>query len=221
MAGEPSLFLVYKDSTTTERESGSWYGTQAAADEAATAKGAGFSAHQGAVEVPQGWATDWIYHPTNGTWRLQDVSDLDEVGQRKYAAGELYAALDGQEYEIEQRMGLPSKVAGRVRDVLAYARWAAFNIFTSGTYTAAQQIAWATAMLAGPSDAADLDTLIQKSSALTDDEVPGTSAAWVSPADGSRSTLAGSKEASARWNAAIGDLTTFNPGSRAWIENIT
>ena len=86
-------------------------------------------------------------------------------------------------------MGIPSKVSGRVRDVLAFARWACYSIFTGDSYTAAQQIAWATAMLAGPSDAADLDTLIQKSSALTDDEVPGGSAAWVSPVDVSISTL--------------------------------
>ena len=146
---------------------------------------------------------------------------MPEVGQRKYAATALYAALDGQEHEIGQRMGLPSKVAGRVRDVLAFARWACYSIFTGGTYTAAQQIAWATAMLAGPSDAADLDTLIQKSSALTDADVPTTTSAWVSPVDVSRSILAGSKEASARWNAAIGDLTTFNPGNGAWIEELT
>ena len=196
-----------------------WYGTQALAD--AGAASAGRLANVGAVEVPYQWAQGLIRDPVTGAWRSLGASDLDDLGQRKHAATALYEALDEQEYEIGQRMGLPSKVAGRVRDVLAYARWAAFSIFTSGTCTAAQQIAWATAMLAGPSDAADLDTLIQKSSALTDADVPTTTSAWVSPVDVSRSTLAGSKEASARWNAAIGDLTTFNPGNRAWIEDIT
>ena len=118
-------------------------------------------------------------------------------------------------------MGIPSGVAGRVRDVLAYARWACYAVFTGTTYTAAQQIAWATAMLTGPSDATDRDTLIQKSSALTDDQVPTTTSAWVSPVDASRSTLAGAKVASGRWNASIGDLTTNNPGNGAWIEDIT
>ena len=221
MAGEPSLFLVYQDFNADERTNGSWHGTQALADAAALAGGAGFTAHQGAVTIPNGWATGWIYHPTNDTWRVLDVSDLDELGKRKYAATVLYAALDGQEHEIGQRMGLPSKVRGRVQDVLAYARWACYAVFTGTTYTAAQQIAWATAMLDGPSDAEDLDTLIQKSSALTEAEVPTTTSAWVSPVDGSRSATAGAKEASARWNAAIGDLTTFNPGNRAWIEDIT
>ena len=149
------------------------------------------------------------------------VADLDELEQRKYAATSLYAALDEQERDTGERMGVPSKVAGRVRDVLAFARWAAYSIFTGGSYTAAQQIAWAGAMLTGPSDAADLDALIQKSSALTDDQVPTTTAAWVSPVDASRSTLAGAKVASERWNASIGDLTAFSPGNGAWIENIT
>ena len=221
MAGEPSLFLVYRDFSTDERNTDSWYGTQASADAAAVAAGAEFSANQGAVTIPNGWGKGWIYHPTNDTWRLTDVDDLPELGQRKYAATSLYAVLDGQEHEIGQRMGLPSKVTQRVRDVLAYARWACYAVFTGTTYTAAQQIAWATAMLAGPSDAADLDTLIQKSSSLTDAEVPTTTSAWVSPVDVSRSTLGGSKADSARWNTSIGDLTTFNPGNRAWIENIS
>ena len=221
MAGEPSLFLVYQDFNADERHNGSLHGTQALADAAALAGGAGFTAHQGAVTIPNGWETGWIYHPTNDTWRLTDADDLPEVGQRRYAATVLYAALDGQEYAIGQRMGLPSKVAGRVRDVLAYARWAAFSIFTSGTYTGPQQIAWATAMLTGPSDAADLTALIQKAHALTDAQVPSESFAWVSPIDASRSALAGAKADSARWNTSVGDLTTSNPGGQAWIEELT
>ena len=221
MAGEPSLYLVYKDFTTAERTGGTWHGTQDAADAAALAAGVGFSAHQGAVTIPNGWATGWIYNPTDDTWRTFDVSDLDELGQRKASATELYANLDSQEYDLDKRMGIPSKVAGRVRDILAYSRWAAYSIFTGDTYTAAQQIAWATAMLTGPSDAADLDTLIQRASAMTDTEVPTTTSAWVSPVDGARSATAGAKTASGRWNTAIGDLTAFNPGNRAWIDSLS
>ena len=66
----------------------------------------------------------------------------------------------------------------------------------------------------------DLDTLIQKASALTDAEVPTTTAAWVSPVDATRSALAGSKTASGRWNTGIGDLTAFNPGNSAWIDQL-
>ena len=221
MAGEPSLFLVYQDFNSTERTGVSWHGTQALADAAALDAGAGFTAHQGAITVPQHFTPGLIYNPTLDTWRTLGVDDLPELGQRKYAATALYATLDEQEYEIGQRMGIPSKVRGRVQDILAYARWACLSIFTSGTYTATEQIAWATAMLDGPSDAEDLDTLIQKSSAMTDAEVPTTTSAWVSPVDGSRSATAGSKTASDRWNTSIDDLTNFNPGNRAWIEDIT
>ena len=221
MAGEPSLFLVYQDFSTDERTGVSWHGTQAAADAAATASGAGFTSHQGAITVPNHFTPGLIYNPTLDTWRQLAVSDLDELGQRKAAATELYANLDSQEYDLDKRMGVPTQVRGRVVDILAYARWACYAVFTGTTYTAAQQIAWATAMLTGPSDAASMDLLVQKASALTDAEVPTTTAAWVSPVDGARSATAGAKTASGRWNAAIGDLTTFNPGNRAWIEDIT
>ena len=148
------------------------------------------------------------------------MSDLDELGQRKFAARGLFEVLDDQEDDLRRLRGIPMKVSGRVQDVLSYARWACYSIFTGTTYTAAQQIAWAGAMLDGPSDAADLDALIQRSSAMTDAEVPTTTSAWVSPVDASRSALAGSKVASARWNAAIGDLTANNPGNGAWIEEL-
>ena len=221
MAGEPSLFLVYKDFTTDERISDSWHGTQAAADAAATDGGASFTAHQGAVTAPNNWRPLWLYNPTDNTWRESGVADLPELDRRKFAATTLLSAFDDQDDELSRRRGIPCKVRGRVQDILAYARWAAFSIFTGTTYTAAQQIAWAAAMLDGPSDAADTDSLIKTASALTDAEVPTATAAWVSPVDASRSTTAGSKAASARWNAGIGDLTAFSPGNSGWPESIT
>ena len=221
MAGEPSLFLVYQDFSTDERTGVSWHGTQAAADAAALDAGAGFTAHQGAITVPNHFTPGLIYNPTADTWRTLDVSDLDELGQRKAAATALFARLDNQEYDLFRQRGIPMKVQGRVQDILAYSRWAAYSIFTGSTYTAAQQIAWAGAMLTGPSDAADLDTLIQRASAMTDAEVPITTAAWVSPVDGARSATAGAKVASGRWNGGIGDLTAHSPGNGAWIADIT
>ena len=93
MSGEPSLYLVYKTFTTDEYNSDSWQGTQAAADAAAVEAGADFEAHQGAVTVPNSWSAGWIYNPADDTWRALDAGDLDELGQRKYAATALYAAL--------------------------------------------------------------------------------------------------------------------------------
>ena len=220
MAGEPSLFLVYKDFSTTEKTGDSWYGTQDDADDAATDKGADFTAHQGAVKAPNDWLPGWIYNPTDDTWRELGYDDLDTLGKRKFAATSLFDVLDEQEAALSVKMGIPTRVAGRVRDILSYARWAAYSIFTSGTWTPAQQIAWAGAMLTGPSDATSMDMLIQKSSALSDAEVPTTTSAWVAPADGARSTLGGAKAASARWNTDVGDLTIFNPGDGRWITTL-
>ena len=221
MAGEPSLYLVYKAFSTDERVGIQWYANQAAADDAAADFGAGHTAHQGAVQLPNNWVAGWIYHPTDDTWRELGVDDLDTLGQRKFAATALFASLDDQENSVLREHGIPMKVRGRVQDILAYARWAAYAVFTGTAYTAAQQIAWAGAMLTGPSDAADLDTLIQKASALTDAEVPTGVSAWVSPVDASRSALAGSKAASGRWNSGIGDLTAFSPGNGSWIAELS
>ena len=143
MAGEPSLFLVYQDFNANERTNGSWHGTQAAADVAANDGGSDFTAHQGAVTIPNGWATGWIYNPTDDTWRTFAVSDLDELGQRKAAARALFEAIDQGDDELASRRGIPAKVRGRVQDILAYARWAAYAVFFIGdTWTPAQQIAW-------------------------------------------------------------------------------
>ena len=89
------------------------------------------------------------------------------------------------------------------------------------TWTAAEQVAWATAMLTGPSDAPDMDTLIHKCSAMTKSQVSTAASAWVSPVDGARSATAGSKADSVAWNASVGDLTTSNPSSGEWIQRLT
>ena len=86
--------------------------------------------HQGAVQVPGHFTPGLIYNPTLDTWRQLAVSDLDELGQRKAAATALYANLDSQEYDLDKRMGVPTQVRGRVVDILAYARWACYSIFT-------------------------------------------------------------------------------------------
>ena len=63
--------------------------------------GADFSAHQGAVKVPEGWVTGWIYNPTDDKWRELGVFDLDTLGQRKVAARQLHDALLAWEAGVE------------------------------------------------------------------------------------------------------------------------
>ena len=222
MAGEPSLYLVYKDFTTDERNSDSWYGTQAAADRAAIDGGPDFTAHQGAVAVPHGWETGWILNPTDDTWRTQDQRDLDDLGKRKYAARGLQLAL----VAIQSAAGLmasfrPRCDVQRVETITAMARWANYVVFqnANGTWTAEQQIAWAGAMAEGATDA---QTLYQRAHVLRADAVPAEAFAWASPADAGRVDLADGRARSAVWFAREEtDLTMVNLGNGAWIENIT
>ena len=80
----PRLYLICRDFRPTEQISDSWYATQALADAAAVASGADFTAHQGAVAVPQNWMSGWIYNATSDTWCTQDLRDVDDLGKRKH-----------------------------------------------------------------------------------------------------------------------------------------
>ena len=224
MAGEPSLFLVYKTLfNADERTNGSWHGTQAAADVAAATRAAPTSPPTRARSaVPQGWETGWIYHPVDDTWRTQDQRDLDDLGKRKYAARGLQLAL----VAIQSAAGLmasfrPRCDVQRVETITAMARWANYVVFQNalGTWTAAQQIAWAGAMAEGATDA---QTLYQRAHVLRADAVPAEAFAWASPADAGRVDLADGRSRSAVWFAREKtDLTMVNLGNGAWIEELT
>ena len=73
MAGEPSLFLVYQDFNANERTNGSWHGTQALADAAATDGGSDFTSPPGRGHNPE---------------RMGDRMDL--------SPGRWHVALDGR-----------------------------------------------------------------------------------------------------------------------------
>ena len=217
MSGQPALFYSYEE-RGAEHEIFNWYGTQAAAD--AGAASAGRLANVGAVEVPNGWATGWIRDPADGAWRLQDVSDLDDLGQRTYAATALYAALDGMMGNLSTVVA-PSKDIGRVQDVIVFAKWAAFVVF-NGTWTGAQQIAWAQSMMLGPTDGEDLKTLTRAVHGLADAVVPMGAFAWANPADAVRVTLAEAEPATVRWFTGLNrDLTMTDVDGAAWIERMS
>ena len=225
MAGEPSLYLVYKDFTTDERNSDSWYGTQALADAAAVEAGADFSAHKGAVEVPHHWESGWIYQPNDGKWRALGVADLDELGQRKYAARILHGALlawrDGV---IAVQSEKPSGDVQRACTFLAMAHWAACVVFTNanGRWTAAQQIAWAAAMALGASDGGTVQKFFEQAHTIDAAKVPEEACAWVNPNNARRVMVSQARSKSAPWfENEETDLTMVDLGNGAWIEAIT
>ena len=225
MAGEPSLYLIYKDFTTDERNSDSWYASQALADAAAVAGGSDFSAHKGAVEVPHNWESGWIYQPSDGKWRVLGVADLDTLDQRKAAARGLYAALlvwrDGV---IAARSEKPSRDVERACAFLAMAHWAAYVVFTNAnrTWTAAQQIAWAAAMPRGASDGATVQEFFQSAHTIEENEVPQEACAWVNPNDARRVMVSQARSKSAPWfENEETDLTMVELGNGKWIEEIS
>ena len=113
----------------------------------------------------------------------------------------------------------PTKDIGRVTDVIAFAKWAAFVVFTSGTWTGAQQIAWAQSMMLGPTDGEDLKTLTRAVHGLADAVVPMGAFTWANPADAVRVTLAEAEPASVRWFSSVDrDLTMSDVDGDGWIK---
>ena len=111
-----------------------------------------------------------------------------------------------------------------MQDVLSYARWSCYSIFTGSTLHRSATNRVGDAMLDRPiGRGGPWILLIQKASAMTDDaKSQTTTSAWVSPVDAD-SLGTGGIERQLRHGGtrAIGDLTTFNPGNGAWIEDIT
>ena len=231
MSGEPFLYLVYKTFTTDERPGVSWHATQALADAAAVDAGADFSAHQGAVVIPNGWEKGWIYHPADDTWRGLGFDDLPDLGQRKAAATELYAALlvwrDGV---IAVQREKPSGDVQRACAFLAMAHWAAYVVFTNAnrTWTAAQQIAWAAAMSRGASDGATVQEFFQSAHTIEENEVPQEACAWVNPNDARRVMVSQARSMSTKdtqgtpwFDGEETGLTMVELGNGKWIEEIS
>ena len=197
MSGQPALFYTYEE-RGTEHETFNWFATQADAD--AGAASAGRLAHVGAVEVPHQWAQGLLRDPVTGAWRSLRASDLDDLGQRVEAATGLYSALDGFLDRLP-RIIAPSKDVARVADLIAFAKWGSYLVFHSSTLTAAQQVAWATAAMLGPTDGESAKALVRVAHGLTDEQVPRAAFAWANPEDAVRVALSGAEAGASRWFA--------------------
>ena len=244
MAGEPELFYIAKllstttvtggvSITTSEDITDSWYSTQALATAAAVAAGVLFHANQGAVAIPNGWETGWIRNRDDGTWRQLEVSDLDELGQRKAAARALHAALLAWEAGVRDvEHEKPIIDVHRALDFLCFGHWATYVVFKNAndTWTAAQQIAWAYAMTAGAADITTVQQFFEQAHTIEENEVPQEACAWVNPNDAvavdtevarSRSTQGDDISSTPWFDGEETDLTMIELGNGAWIEELT
>ena len=113
------------------------------------------------------------------------------------------------------------RISAACRDVAAFAKWATFIVF-HGTWTAAQQIAWAQSMMLGPTDGEDLKTLTRAVHGLADAVVPMGAFAWANPADAVRVTLAEAEPATVRWFTGLDrDLTMTDVDGADWIARLS
>ena len=231
MPGEPELYYIFKD-IGTEHNTDSWYASQALADAAAVDGGVDFKANQGAVAIPNGWATGWIRNPLDGTWRQFDVSDLPELGQRKNAAMVLHDALLAWEAGVDAiSHEKPIIDVHRALDFLCFAHWANYIVFmnANGTWTAAQQIAWAFAMTAGAADITTVQEFFEHAHTIDENEVPQEACAWVNPNDAVAVITSKARINSTQGDSNITpwfegeetDLTMITLGNGAWIGDIT
>ena len=232
MAGEPSLFLVYKDFTTDERNSGFVVCDAGASRRCRDRRRRGLLGSPGrGVKVPEGWVTGWIYNPTDDKWRELGVFDLDTLGQRKVAARQLHEALLAWEAGVEAvAYEKPPVDVMTAMTFLAFGHWANYVVFNNAndTWTAAQQIAWAGAMAMGAKDITTVQEFFESAHMILPAEIPEEACAWASPVNASRENLSKARNKSTQddanptfFDGEETDLTMIELGNGAWIEEIT
>ena len=159
------------------------------------------------------------------------MTDLDELGQRKYAARILHGALLAWEAGVRNvEHEKPIIDVHRALDFLCFGHWANYIVFknANGTWSAAQQIAWAYAMTAGASDITTVQEFFQQAHTINEAHVPQEACAWVSPYDAVAVTTADARGKSSQntqppawFTGEETDLTMIELGNGAWIEEIT
>ena len=224
-----NFFYIYEDFGSNRRLKG-MYATQDKADSEA-AGDVSLTANQGSVDIPDNVSVGWVWDTTKSEWREQEVSDLSELNQRKSAARVLHDALLGWEAGVlEVRHEKPTIDVNRAFDFLCYGHWANYIVFTNvnGTWTAAQQIAWAYAMTLGAADITNVQEFFQSAHDIEEGEVPQEACAWVNPNNAVAVDTSDARKFSTQdtedptfFDGEETDLTMIELGNGAWIEGIT
>ena len=94
-------------------------------------------------------------------------------------------------------------------------------MFELGTWTAAEQIAWARAAMLGPTDGESAKTFVRVAHALTTEHAPESAFTWCNPSDAARVALNGAAASSGRWLSGLTrDLTLIDVDGAEWIERL-
>ena len=166
-----SFYYTYEDFGTNRRLK-SLYPTQALADIAAFTDST-LTANQGAVDIPDNVSVGWVWDTTDAAWREPNFGDLSELNQRKSAARTLHAALLGWEEGVrEVEHEKPIIDVHRALDFLCFGHWANYVVFknANGSWNAAQQIAWSSAMTLGAADISTVQEFFQNAHAIMEAE---------------------------------------------------
>ena len=145
---------------------------QAATDDALTVHGSVVSVSD---RVQPGW---WF----NGTDALTADRPFNELQQRKAAFNNLHGYLNTLAVDLAtEGVAHPVVEVHAAHNFPAFAHHAAYRVAHHATLTHAQKVAWAEAMLLGPSNATTIFEWYQKISALNPVVGPTAPRAWVNP----------------------------------------
>ena len=145
---------------------------RAATDNALTVHGPAVSV---ADRVQRGW---WF----DGTDVFSADRPFTELQQRQAAFTQLHGYLNALAVDLAaEGVAHPVAEVHAAHNFPAFAHHAAYRVAHHATLTHAQKVAWAVAMLLGPSDASNVFEWYQRISVLTPVVGPTTPKAWVNP----------------------------------------
>ena len=228
-ANYPNMFYTYELDSGNHRLK-DLFTTQALADAAALADtDPNLLAYQGSRAIINGLVAGWLWDTTDDKWRAPALADMSTLIQRRAAASSLINAL--VDMQFDQNAEAPfhaAETASVVVTFMAFARQAAYVVFNSSTWTAAQQIAWAEKMESGPANAASAFTWFRHAAVLDyDTQVPKSACAWVNPDTGGAVNIGAawtnsdSDTANTYFNGETTDLATVHLSTGAWIDNLS
>ena len=197
----------------------SFYGAgigQEAAARAAT--DAALTVHGAAVLVADRVQPGWWF---DGTDTFTADRPFNELQQRQAAFTQLHGYLNTLAIDLAaEGVAHPVAEVHAAHNFPALAHHAAYRVGHHATLTHAQKVAWADAMLLGPSNAANVFQWYQQISMLTPVMGPTVPRAWVDPADASQTTVA--LALSSNFDA-IGEIPVSDTqlADGAWIEELT
>ena len=197
----------------------SFYGESAI--QVATARAAtddALSVHASVVSVPDRIKQGWWF---DGADAFTSDRPFNELQQRQAAFTHLHGYLNALAVDLAaEGVAHPVVEVHAAHNFPAFAHHAAWYVGHHATLTHAQKVAWAEAMILGPSDVASVFEWYQRISGLTPVVGPMAPRGWVDPRDASRRSVALAIEDTF---SEIGTLPVSDTqlADGAWIEELT